>query len=114
MAAPAPVTVEISPVTGAGAAMACPSTVGYSAGHVAGPLRTPAVPVQFDPGDRVAGGEGVPVAGVRVRGQTQIGQRPVVAVAGEEPVEAGCVVPEPHVVVPGARIDPHSVEPVRR
>jgi hypothetical protein len=46
------------------------------------------VTVQFNVADRVAGAEGIPVAGEGVRGQVQVGQRAVVHVPAEEPVES--------------------------
>lgn len=64
------------------------------AAHVLDAVPDRVVAVEFDEADGVAASEGVPVASERVETQTHVGQRTVVAVAGDEPIQPGAVVAE--------------------
>jgi hypothetical protein len=72
-----------------GAGGAAPTRVGVGAVRV--------VPIDLDETDRVAGGERVAVAGQRVGGEAEVGQRAVVAVALEELAELGAELAGAHV-----------------
>jgi hypothetical protein len=66
-------------------------------------VRRGCVPAVFDEADGVAAGKGVPVHRPRAQTQIEVSEGTVVVVAREEPVEAGVVVAEAHVVVAGGR-----------